>query len=225
MSNRRDLILTGMKTRDAGEDKVDVTITTNSGDIHGILHPANSDSGVIWACGALGGLDGPSFGIFETLSEDLVGNDLTSLRLDYRFPGDLEPCIADVLAGVYALGTRGIEKVVLVGHSFGGAVVIQAGIMSNRVKAVAGLSSQTYGAQSVGQLAPKPLLLIHGERDRNLSVDCSRYIYQWAGEPKELLIYKNNGHFLRECHDELRNKLRRWLVSQLIDRENPTSDT
>ena len=216
MSNRRDLVLTGVQTRHITEGKVGVTITTNSGSIKGILHPADGDTGVIWVSGALGGLDGPSFGIFETLSEDLVSDGITSFRLDYRYPGDLEPCIADVLAGVYALGTKGIERVALVGHSFGGAVVIQAGIQSTRVKAVVGISSQTYGAQRADQLAPKPLLLIHGERDRNLSVECSHLIYRWAGEPKELVIYKNNGHFLRECHDELRELLRGWLVRKLV---------
>jgi len=216
MSKHGDLILTGVQTRHIEEGMTGVTITTNSGDIRGILHPADGDSGVIWVCGALGGLDGPSFGIFETLSRELVNEGITSFRLDYRYPGDLEPCIADVLAGTYALGTRGIEKVALVGHSFGGAVVIQAGIQSTRVKAVVGLSSQTYGAQGVDRLAPKPLLLIHGERDRNLSVDCSRLIYRWAGEPKELVIYRDNGHFLRECHDELRELLRSWLVNKLV---------
>ncbi len=215
MEDRKELQLISARTRKLEGGQTEVVLTTSNGNIRGILHLANGDGGIIWVCGALGGLDGPSFGIFRTLSEELVKEGLTSFRLDYRFPGELEDCITDVVAGAYYLGELNVEKVALVGHSFGGAVAIQAGIASDRVKAVVGLSSQTYGAQGAGQLSPKPLLLIHGERDRNLSVDCSRHIYQWAGEPKELVIYRNNGHFLRECHDELRELLKKWLVEKV----------
>jgi alpha/beta superfamily hydrolase len=192
-----------------------VVINTTEGKIECILHTAEGNRGVIWACGALGGLDGPSFGIFRILSEKLVDDGLTSLRLNYRLPGDFDECVLDVLRGVDYLKRRGITKIALVGHSFGGAVVIQAGVMSPDVKTVVGLSSQTYGVKRVAELSPRPLLLIHGERDRNLSVRCSQYIYEWAREPKELIIYKNNGHFLRESHKELQAKLEEWLLDKL----------
>ena len=215
MEDQRELQLISARTRKLEQGQTEVILTTSNGNIRGILHLADGNGGVIWVCGAMGGLDGPSFGIFRILSEVLVSEGLTSFRLDYRFPGDLTPCITDVVAGAYYLGELNVERVALVGHSFGGAVVIQAGILSDRVKAVVGLSSQTYGATGVERLSPKPLLLIHGERDRNLSVDCSRHIYQWAREPKELVIYKDNGHFLRECHEELKDLLKKWLVEKV----------
>jgi pimeloyl-ACP methyl ester carboxylesterase len=196
-----------------GEQRL--SIHTSGGDVPGIFHAAEGEAAVIWACGALGGVDGPSFGIFREMSRDLVADGLSSVRIDYRYPGDLTPCALDVLAGVSFLAHRGKERVALVGHSFGGAVVIIAGVVSDHVKTVVGLSSQTYGATGVGNLAPRPLLLVHGERDRNLPADCSRHIYQWAGEPKELVIYPDNGHFLRECHDDLQVLLRKWLVEKL----------
>lgn len=215
MDDQRELQLISARTRKLEQGQTEVIITTSNGNIRGILHPAKGEAGVIWVCGALGGLDGPSFGIFRILSDELVSEGITSFRLDYRFPGDLGECVTDVVAGAHYLGELDVARVALVGHSFGGAVVIQAGILSARVQAVVGLSSQTYGATGVEQLSPKPLLLIHGERDRNLPADCSRHIYQWAGEPKELVIYKNNGHFLRECHEELKDLLKRWLVEKV----------
>ncbi len=191
-----------------------IVIHTVSGKIESILHTAGGGKGIIWVCGARGGLDGPSFGIYRILSQKLVARGFSSLCLNYRLPGNLDECILDVLTGIDYLKGIGIDNIALVGHSFGGAVVIRAGIKSPLVRAVVGLSSQTYGAQSVAELSPKPLLLIHGERDRNLPAQCSQQIYRWAKEPKELIIYTGCGHFLRECHDELQNKLIEWLVTK-----------
>jgi alpha/beta superfamily hydrolase len=215
MTGEPGLRLIEVKTRPLDDNTTDVVLRTSRGDIRCIMHPADGEATVIWVCGAFGGLDGPSFGIFKDLSEELVMEGITSLRLDYRVPGYLPQCVPDVLMGIHFLSQDGAKNIGLVGHSFGGAVVIQAGVLSTQVKTVVGLSSQTYGANPVGRLSPKPLLLVHGERDQNLPADCSRQIYQWAGEPKELVIYQDNGHFLRECHDELHNLLKDWLVSKL----------
>ena len=215
MSGEPGLRLIEVKTKPVDDTLTDVILSTSRGDIRCILHRASGEAAVIWVCGALGGLDGPSFGIFKDLSEDLVAEGITSLRLDYRVPGYVPECVLDVLIGIHFLNQEGMQNIGLVGHSFGGAVVIQAGALSQQVKTVVGLSSQTYGAHPVDRISPRPLLLVHGERDQNLSVDCSRQIYQWAGEPKELVIYKDNGHFLRECHDELHDLLQDWLVSKL----------
>jgi alpha/beta superfamily hydrolase len=207
--------VTGVHSEKQGKNQEHVVINTSDGNIECIFHNAGDTRGVIWLCGALGGFDGPSFGIFKILSERMVRDSFSSLRLHYRYPGDFEECVQDVLIGVNYLKQRGIDKVALVGHSFGGAVAIQAGTISREVKVVIGLASQTYGSQRVAELAPRHLLLIHGERDRNLSVNCSKHIYQWAEEPKELRILKNNGHFLREAHQELLTWLRDWLIDKL----------
>jgi len=207
--------ITGVRSEKQGESQERIIIATDDGDVECIFHPAGGDRGIIWLCGALGGFDGPSFGIFKILSEGMVADGISSLRLHYRYPGEFEECVLDVLAGIDFLKQKGINRVALVGHSFGGAVAIQAGTMSRNVKAVVGLSSQTYGARRVAELSPRPLLLIHGERDRNLPAASSHYIYEWARQPKELCILKNNGHFLREAHDELLRQLREWLNDKL----------
>lgn len=207
--------ITDVHSQLIGNKQEQIIINTTLGKMDCILHLADSNRGIIWVCGALGGLDGPSFGIFRILSEKLTAYGLSSLRLNYRLAGDFDECVLDVLIAVDYLITRGKNRIALVGHSFGGAVVIEAGVRSPEVQAVVGLSSQTYGVKRVAELSPRPLLLIHGERDRNLSVRCSQYIYQWAREPKELVIYENNGHFLRENHKELELKLKDWLLDKL----------
>jgi alpha/beta superfamily hydrolase len=192
-----------------------VILKNTKGDIEGIFHQAEGTAGVIWVSGSLGGLDGPSFGIFKTLSVTLVKDGISSLRLNYHLPGDFDQCVYDVLVGVNFFKQSSVDNIALVGHSFGGAVVIMAAAMSTEVKAVAGLSSQTYGTHRVTELSPKPLLLIHGDRDQNLPVRASWHIFERAKEPKEIVIYKGSGHFLRECHQELYDLLRSWLIDKL----------
>lgn len=214
--SRLDLVDIHRQPHEEGQEKI--VIETSDGDIRAILHHAeDSRSGIIWVCGARGGLEGPSLGIYVDLARELASQGVASLRLDYRYPGDLPMCVMDVLLGNTFLIQEGIERVGLVGHSFGGAVVIMAGVLSRTVRAVVGLSSQTVGAQRVGELVPTPLLLVHGERDERLSADCSRNIYDWAGEPKELVLFPKDGHGLTASHDELFALLKTWLPEKLGD--------
>ena len=96
-------------------------------------------------------------------------------------------------------------------------MVISAAPLSPLVKAVAALSSQTAGARGADQVSPRPLLLVHGEEDTRLPPRCSQQIYEWAKEPKELVLYPGAGHGLRQCKDQLRELLADWLVRKLAD--------
>ena len=206
--------------RVAGEAQPDgtlaVEIDTSRGPIPAVFHPhEGSDGAVVWVCGARGGLDGPAGGLYADLARDLAPRGVSSLRLDYRRPGELAECVLDTLAGVSMLKGLGARRVALIGHSFGGAVVIAAGGLSPIVTAVAALSSQTYGATGAARLAPRPLLLVHGEDDTRLPAACSRQIYEWASEPKEIVLYPGAGHSLVECAAELRAMLAEWVVGVL----------
>jgi dienelactone hydrolase len=119
------------------------------------------------------------------------------------------------MAGLSFLSATGHTDVALVGHSFGGAVVIAAAPFSPMVKAVAALSSQTYGASNAGAVSPRPLLLVHGGADTRLPPSCSEQIYDWANEPKEMVIIPGAEHGLAECDDELQAMLKGWLVDRL----------
>ena len=170
--------------------------------------------GIIWVWGARGGFAGPADGIYRDLSVELKG-EITSVRIDYRQPNVIHECVMDTLVGVSFLTGTGHSEIALVGHSFGGAVVISAAPFSPAVKAVAALSSQTLGAREADRVSPRPLLLAHGEADTRLPSYCSEQIYSWAEEPKELALYPGAGHGLTECKDELRDMLRDWLTKSL----------
>jgi alpha-beta hydrolase superfamily lysophospholipase len=196
-------------TDDDGEH---VTLETDRGAIACRFHPAASgDATVVWVFGAGGGLGGPAGGLYPRLAGQLAPEGVASLRLDYRRPGELAECVFDTLVGIAYVGTRGCRRVVLVGHSFGGAVVITAGALSEAVIAVAALSSQTYGTGTVGSLAPRPLLLLHGSADEVLPDRASRDIYARAKEPKQLKLYPGCRHGLDQCRDELDRDLLGWI--------------
>ena len=140
------------------------------------------------------------------------------MLLEYREPNNLDECVYDVLAAVDLLGRRGVSRVVLVGWSFGGAVVIGAGARSERVVGVATVASQTYGAGAVGELSPdKSLLLMHGTADPVLPHDLSRYLYARAGEPKELVLYPGDGHGVESHRTQMLEKLSEWSLDLLLN--------
>ena len=199
-----------------GQPGEGVIIETSRGDVRAILHKAGSHTGrgIVWVWGVRGGFDGPADSVYRSLAEEL-GNEVTSLRVDYRYPTAFDECVHDALAGVAHLVGTGCGTVALVGHSLGGAVVISAAPRSPFVRAVVALSSQTLGAGNAAEVSPVPLLLVHGESDRNLPVQCSRLIYDWAEEPKELVVYPGAGHGLRQCKGEVRELLRSWLIEKL----------
>jgi fermentation-respiration switch protein FrsA (DUF1100 family) len=188
-----------------------VTLATADGDIRCRLQLANGERAVLWVFGAGGGLGGPAGGVYQRLGEVLSPEGVTSLELDYRRPARLEPCVTDVLTGLDYLADLGKRRVVLVGHSFGGAVVIEAGARRAEVAGVAALSSQTAGAGRVAEIAPRPLLLAHGEADEVLPPRCSRDLFAQARQPKQIILYPGCRHGLDQCREALDCDLLAWL--------------
>ncbi len=198
---------------DAGRGLV---FRTSRGDLRAILHaPPDSRRGVIWVCGARGGFGGPAKGLYSRLAESFTKEGISSLRLDYRQPNEFPECMLDLLAGTTFFHSTGYESIVMVGHSFGGAVVIAAGAASNHVSGVVALSPQTHGAHMAGLLAPKPLLVVHGKADTRLPYSCGEQIHEWAKEPKELVLYEGAEHRLEECGQELEDLLKQWIPATL----------
>ena len=201
-----------------GDTGAGLKFHTNRGEFSGIVHRAEgADRAVVWVCGARGGFGGPGPGTYARLSEQLTGHGITSLRLDYRFPNDLLECVLDLLVGVQYLKENGHGPVVVVGHSFGGAVVIAAGAASDHIKGVVSLSPQTYGAGMAGQLSPRKLLVAHGKADTRLPFSCALQIHEWAKEPKELVLFEGAEHRLEECRDELETLLSAWIPATLAE--------
>src|SRR4029453_14275918 len=110
-------------------------------------------------------------------------------------------------AGVTSGQHCGTAPVVLVGHSCGGAVVIAAGVVA--------LAPQTYGVQMAGQLAPRPLLVVHGKADPRLPYACGGHMYDWAQEPTQLILYDGAEQCLDECAAALEQLLTQGIPTTL----------
>lgn len=209
------LLIEDVGTTDGVEE---IHLQTNEGTIITRFHqtPQESDTAVLWVGGAGGGLDGPAGGLYPRLATRLVLHNIASFRLHYRFPGYLEDCVMDTLLGIEYLKARNFTRMALVGHSFGGAVVINAGALSKEVVAVSPISTQTYGTALISNLSPKPVLFIHGTADEILPDTCSKSLYAQSGEPKELLLYPGCRHGLDECRQRIDEDLFGWLYKVLI---------
>ncbi|MBA3978130.1 MAG: dienelactone hydrolase family protein [Nitrosopumilus sp.] len=175
-----------------------------------------SNAAVILVGGVGGGWDSPAKGLYHRLSAKLAKDDkINSLRIRFRYPTNLEECVVDVLAGMEFL-TQMERKTSLglVGHSFGGAVVISsAAIAKDIVKTIVTLSTQSYGTGGISKLKENncSVLLIHGNNDTVLPSYCSSSIYNKAKEPKQLVLYDNAGLSLDEVADKVFNKVYEWL--------------
>lgn len=204
----------------AEDDGVEVLLPSSRGHVRCRYHEpaAPARAAVLLVGGTDGGLDGPADRIYPELARRLGPAGIATLRLDFRLhsaPGVVEEAVFDVERGLDYLGDRGIDSVALVGHSFGGAVVITAAARRAEVNGVVTLSTQSAGTEPAPRVAPRPLLLVHGSEDIRLPPICSEYVYRIAREPKQLIIIPGARHSLRQCRTELLVLLESWLAERV----------
>lgn len=196
-----------------------VTLETARGDVETRFCPSSGSSrAVILVGGAGGGFDTPAMGLYERLSEALPPRGLSVLRVRYRDSRDLSEAVHDLLAGIHFLTERGVTQLALVGHSFGGAVVILGATLTPEVRAVITLATQSHGAEGVENLSPRSLLLIHGVDDEILRPKSSVYVFKQAKQPKEITLYEGATHTLDEVADELFDQVQGWLMAKMSSR-------
>lgn len=194
-----------------------VVLTTERGNIRGRYYAVPDASAAALCVGGVGGgWDSPGGDLYPKLCVELKNLGIGGLRLQYRNSHNLGEAVHDILAGIAFLENKGVKKIALIGHSFGGAAVIEAGANARTVKTVVALASQAYGADSAGELGPHcSLLLLHGTNDKVLPESNSDWIYSNSKEPKQLIKFVGAGHCLEEVADQTYHTLLRWIIDKL----------
>lgn len=170
---------------------------------------------IVTGGGAMGGVLGPGHALFHRLGETWPARDVGVYRVGYRQPNELDRCAHDMACAVETAVADGAERVVVMGHSFGGAVAIRvAVVMTAEVAGVVTFSTQSAGCEVAGALAGRPLLLFHGDRDDLLPVESSEMVRMIAGHG-DLVVLPNDGHLLGRSDDAIVSRLDEWLPGVL----------
>ena len=176
------------------------------------------------------------------------------LLFDYRGYGESAGSVtragtvADATAAIDFALSRDPDRVVVFGHSLGGAVGLRAAADRPAVRGVIAEStfsnyrgiaraktpwlswlvplviSAGYDPDAVlHQLAPAPVLVIHGGRDHIVPIALGQQLYERASEPKELWVVPEAAHASPWTvrRDEFERRLEAFLVKALASARRP----
>lgn len=171
------------------------------------------DVAVVMGGGAMGGVLGPGESLFHVLGEELCRRGIPTLRISWRKPNDLDACCVDMAAAVQLAVGSGAERVVTMGHSFGGAVAVRVAVgLPDMVAGVATFATQSAGCEVAGGLQGRPLLMFHGDRDSILPVEASEVVRAIAGTG-DLRVMPGDDHLLARSHQVMLEGTLEWLES------------
>jgi pimeloyl-ACP methyl ester carboxylesterase len=180
-----------------------------------LWHGRAAPTAVVACGGAMGGVLGPGGRLYHELGELLPSQHIAVLRVGYRRPNELDACCLDVAAAVQLAAAEGADRVVVMGHSFGGAVAVRVAVaLPDTVAGVVTFATQSAGCEVADHLGPRPFLLFHGDRDEILPLEASQIVRSIAGHG-ELVVLPNEGHLLSHSVDILRERLLAWLPEVL----------
>lgn len=180
---------------------------------------AESGAAIVACGGAMGGLLGPGDAAYHRMGEMWSARGVPMVRVSYRRPNDMDACCLDLAAAVQLVAQAGAERVVLMGHSFGGAVAVRVGVgLSEMVSGVVTFATQSAGCEIAGGLQGKPLLMFHGDSDSILPPDASEVVRAIAGSG-DLHIMPGDDHLLAKSHDVMFETVMTWLDEVFKDGE------
>jgi hypothetical protein len=173
-------------------------------------------AGVVWLGGVGGGWDTPARDLYPRLCRALAEREISSVRVKFRHSTSLPEAVLDALTALHLLEKAGVERLAIVGHSFGGAVAIQAAVHQPRVRTLVTLATQSFGASAASALGPeRSLLLVHGTNDTILPAFCSEMVHRIATAERRLVLLDGAGHSLDEAADEVAEIVDAHLLAAL----------
>lgn len=198
-----------MQTVAIDEQLEHLEIYTNHGLLTLLWHgDSNLEHAVICVGGAMGGLLGPDGGLYQQLGRLLPPLGIGVVRVSYRRPNDLDLCVHDTVATMELLARHGARRFVPMGHSFGGAVAVQAAAHLDResVPGIVTFATQSAGCEVAEQLGDRDFLLFHGTADQILPAQASEMV-RFLAETGELVLLPGADHLLHPAGAEIRDRL------------------
>jgi alpha-beta hydrolase superfamily lysophospholipase len=176
--------------------------------------PRDAHDVVVTCGGGMGSMLGPADGLYHFLGTELAAQGIGTIRVGYRKPNDLSRCVHDLAAATDLASRSGARRFVTVGHSFGGAVAIQAAvILGSYCAGVVTLATQSAGCEVAEQLVDTPLLLLHGTDDEILPPDTTSVVQMIAGHG-DVVFLPGTGHLMTQAADDVRTRLLGWIPSR-----------
>jgi predicted alpha/beta hydrolase family esterase len=173
--------------------------------------PGDGGAAIVACGGAMGGLLGPGEAAYQRWGELWADRGVPVLRVSYRRPNDLDACCLDVAATVQMAVATGADRVVVMGHSFGGAVAVRVAVaLPEVVTGVVTFATQSAGCEVAGGLQGRPLLLFHGDRDEILPMQASEMVRAIAGTG-DVVVLSGDGHLLARSDAAMTERLEEWL--------------
>ncbi len=199
------------------EGYIPIKLSTDRGSIEARYYDSGRQGNAVVLVGGIGGdFDTLAKGLYPRICQDLRKDGISSIRVAFRHPTILEESVLDVLAALKFLEHKGTKTAGLVGHSFGGAVVLRSAVLSDTVRTVVTIATQCHGAEAAAMLGPQcSLLLIHGLDDPVLPPYCSSMAYDLARGQKRLSNYEGAGHGLDERAEEVYTEVHDWITGEL----------
>lgn len=169
---------------------------------------ANLEHAIVCVGGAMGGLLGPDGGLYQQLGRLLPPIGIGVVRVSYRQPNNLDFCVHDTVATMELLARHGAQRFVTLGHSFGGAVAVQAAAHLDRasVPGIVTFATQSAGCEVAERLGDRDFLLFHGTDDKILPAQASEMV-RFLAETGELVLLPGADHLLHPAGEEIRDRL------------------
>ena len=213
----RDMILDVIEGVPSRERSEPLSLVTQDGKVecrHFCVPGASR--GALWVGGIGNSRGTPVEALYTDSACTLTKEGITSLQVHFRHRERLQDSAYDVEAGLAYLHSKGIRSVALIGHSFGGAVVIRVASQISIVRTVITLAAQSLGAEEVIHLKPCcSILLLHGTEDTVVPCGCSQYLHRLAQTRKKLLLCPGADHNFKPLTDIVQQRVQEWICKEL----------
>lgn len=189
-------------------------IETRRGEINCRLYRATDAQAAVIMLGGGNGDAESTRELFSRLANAFPQACISAMCLSFRNVKSIEESIHDVRAAIQFLqADEAVNRVGLIGYSFGGAVALATAALEANVDAVVTLGGQSARIADVGKFRT-PVLLIHGKQDRVVPAGTSRSMYEKAQGPKELLLVDSE-HDLGASRQQVMDRSFDWMLSYL----------